>query len=143
MVGTTSVQNDRVRTIQPLRALALVTVLAGATSSLAFMLYVGRHNPSFVLMLLFTVWVLFPFAALIVASVFSRAWPVAAQKALYIVMLVVPLASLAIYGDVAFGPPRPKPAAAFLMVPLVSLLLSALVVWIANRATQKLPGASG
>jgi hypothetical protein len=47
---------------------------------------------------------------------------------LYSVMLVLTLGSLAIYGDVAFGPPRAKPAFAFLVVPLSSWLLIAIVV---------------
>ena len=40
-----------------------------------------------------------------------------------IVMLILALGSVAIYADVAFGPPREKPAFVFLVVPLASWLL--------------------
>jgi hypothetical protein len=46
-----------------LRAAALAAVLVGAVGSVAFMLYAGRHNPSRLLMTLFTLWVLSPFVA--------------------------------------------------------------------------------
>jgi hypothetical protein len=47
---------------------------------------------------------------------------------LHSLMLVLTLGSLAIYGEVAFGPPRAKPAAVFLMVPLASWLIMAVVI---------------
>jgi len=50
------------------------------------------------------------------------------RTALYTITLALTLGSLAIYGNVAFGPPRPKPAFAFLMVPLASWLAIAFVV---------------
>jgi peptidoglycan/LPS O-acetylase OafA/YrhL len=92
------------------------------------MLRAGRHNHSRLLLLLFAVWVLFPFASLLWADTKSNHWPVVTRTTLYCVMLVVSLASLGIYGRVAFGPPQPKAAPPFVVVPPVSCLLCAVVV---------------
>ena len=105
-----------------------ILVLAGAAGSFALMLRVGHRNPSVVLMVLFSIWVLSPFAALIFAGRASKSWPVLAQNALLAVTLFVTLGSLAIYADVAFGTPWAKPASGFLMVPLVSWALIAIVI---------------
>ena len=107
------------------------------------MLYVGRRNPSVILMALFTGWVLAPFVAFLWAWVAARRWTVPARIRLYLAMLVLTLASLAIYGGVALGPPRAKPASVFLMVPLVSWLLIAIVVGIpvmSGRRARQEPG---
>ena len=114
-----------------LRGAALMAVLAGAVGSFGLMLHVGRRQRSVILIGLFTVWELSPFVALVCAHMVSKHWPVLTRATLYSVMLVLTLGSLAIYGDVALGPPRPKPAFAFLVVPLVSWLLIAIVLPIA------------
>ena len=103
-----------------MRAVALVAVVVGATGSIGLMLYVGRHNPSHMLLVLFAIWVLSPFVGLALAASGSARWLVAAREWVHVVMLIVALGSLAIYWQVAFGPPRPRPAAAFLMAPLAS-----------------------
>jgi hypothetical protein len=51
-------------------------------------------------------------------------------------MLIVTAASLVIYGNVALGPPRPQPAAMFLLVPLGSLLLMTVALGIAMAASR-------
>src|ERR1700757_3470784 len=89
-----------------LRAVAMIAVVAGAGGSIGLMLRVGRRNDSRILLALFGIWVLSPFLALVFANVVSMRWPGPTRMTLYIVMLVLTLASLAIYGDVAFGPPR-------------------------------------
>jgi hypothetical protein len=63
--------------------------------------------------------------------VFAKRWSVLTRAALYTVMLVLTLGSLALYGDVAFGPPRAKTALVFIVVPPASWLLIAIVVPIA------------
>jgi hypothetical protein len=114
-----------------LRAAGLIAILAGAVGSVALTLYTGRHNPSRLLMVLFALWVLSPFAVLAVASVVSKRWSPLTRATLHIVMLVLALGSLAIYGYVAFGPPREKTAFAFVVVPPASWLLTGIVVAIA------------
>ena len=125
-----------------LRAAALVAVAAGAAGSLGFMLIAG-HPPLF-LRVLFAIWVLSPFAALVAAHAASARWPRLTRLTLYSLMLAVTLLSLGIYGTVALGPPRPQKAFVFVVVPPTSWLLIAvalpLAAWL-SRAPQ--PPAAG
>jgi hypothetical protein len=123
-----------------LRTVALIAVVAGAVGSLGLMLWVGRRNPSRILLILFTGWVLSPFIALGLADRVSKGWSVLTRATLHSVTLVVTLGSLAMYGRVAFGPPRPTPAGMFLLVPVGSWLLAAMAVPLAafiSRRKQK------
>jgi hypothetical protein len=122
----------------------MIATAAGAIASVGLTLYVGRHNPSRILLSLFVIWVLSPFVALVCASAVSKRWPVPTRATLYGVMLVLTLGSLAIYGGVAFGPARATPAFAFLVVPLVSWLLIAVALPVAAFISRRLPrhGAS-
>ena len=126
-----------------LRRAAVVAVIAGAVGSFGLMLHVGRHQKSLILIGLFTVWELSPFVALVCAHVVSRDWSALTRTTLYSVMLVLTLGSLAIYGVVALGPPRPKPAFAFLVVPLASWLLIAIVLAIAVLISRRLSRRDG
>ena len=105
------------------------------------MIWVGRRNPSRILIVLFAVWVLSPFIALGLADRVSKRWSVLTRATLYSVMLVVALGSVATYGGVAFGSPRRTPAAVFLVVPVGSSLLAAIAVplaaLISGRREQK------
>jgi hypothetical protein len=121
-----------------LRAAALLAALAGAVSSVGLMLHAGRRNDSRILLVLFAIWVLSPFMALVVANVVSQRWAVLSRATLYSLMLVLTLGSLAIYGDVALGPPRAKTAFVFVVVPPASWLLIALVVPIAALISRRL-----
>jgi len=124
--------------IARLRVAALIAVLAGAGGSVGLMLYVGRHNDSRLLLVLFAIWVLSPFMALLFAHVVSKRWSVLTRATLYGVMLVLTFGSLAIYGDVALGPPRAKTAFVFVVVPPASWLLIAIVAPIAALISGKL-----
>ena len=124
-------------TVGPLRAVAIIAAVAGAIGSVALTLYVGRHNASRILLSLFVIWVLSPFVALVCASIVSKRWPVLTRTTLYSLMLVLTLGSLAIYGDVAFGPARATPAFAFLVVPLVSWLLIAVALPVSAFLSRK------
>ncbi len=119
------------RFLSLLHAAALIAVLAGAVGSVGLMLHAGHRNPSRLLLVLFALWVLSPFIALVLANMISKRWSVLTRATLYTVMLVLTVGSLAIYGDVALGPPRTKAAFVFVVVPLASWLLIALVVPIA------------
>jgi hypothetical protein len=128
-----------------LRAAALIAVLAGAVGSFGLMHHAGRRNDSRILLVLFTIWVLSPFVALVLADVVSKRWSVLTRATLHSVMLVLTLASLAIYGDVALGPPRAKSAFVFVVVPPASWLLIAIAVPIAalisGRQSRRSDGA--
>jgi hypothetical protein len=114
-----------------LRAAALVVLVAGAAGAEGMMLYVGGRNPSWVLRILFTGWVLGPFVCFLLADAMSKRWPALIRETLHILILCVAAASMAIYGRVAFGPPMPQQAFAFLTVPLASWLIAAVSLSIA------------
>ena len=116
-----------------LHAAALAAVVAAAAGSVGLMLWVGRHNPSSVLLLLFALWVVSPFMGLQLAGMFSKGWSVRTQATLHSVTLALALGSLAIYWYVASKPATPTPAFVFLVVPLASWLLMATAVPAAAR----------
>lgn len=122
-----------------LRVVALIAVVAGAVGSVGLMLWVGRRNPSRVLLGLFVIWDLSPFVALALADMVSKGWSVITRATLYAVMLILTLGSLALYVDVVWRP-RPQPAFLFLVVPLGSWLLMTTVVPIAALISGKLSG---
>ena len=127
-----------------LRAAANIALVAGAVGSLGFMLKVGQHNQSLILLVLFTVWVLSPFVALALAGMVSKKWSVPTRTTLYCVILVLSLVSLTIYGYVALSPPRSQPAFFFLVVPFGSWLLGTMAVALAallfRRLAKRRPG---
>jgi phosphate/sulfate permease len=137
---TSEVRRDRPEDgfLDLLRVAAVIAVLAGAGSSVGLMLHAGRHNDSRILLVLFAIWVLSPFMALVLANVVSKRWSVLRRATLYSVTLVLTFGSLAIYGDVALGPPRAKPAFVFVVVPLASWLFISLAVTIAALISGKL-----
>lgn len=114
------------------RGVALIVAAAGAAGSVGLTLYTGRENHSRILMGLFVLWVLSPFAGLVVVNRVARSWAVVLRATLYGAMLVVTGVSLAIYGEVALGPPRAQQAFVFLVVPLASWLAVAMAVAIAG-----------
>src|SRR6267378_2316543 len=113
-----------------LRAVALIAVVVGAVGSVGLILWVGRGNPSRVLLGLFVIWDLSPFIGLLLAEMVSKRCSFITRATLNIVMLIVALSSLALYGDVVLRP-RPQPAFMFLVVPLGSWLFMTIVVPIA------------
>lgn len=79
--------------------------------------------------------------ALLVANVVSKRWSVPCRITLYSLMLVLTLGSLVGYSGI-LSPPGTKPAAVFLIVPLISWLLIAIVIPIAASLSRKLSGRS-
>ena len=128
-----------------LRAVAMTTLVIGAAGSVGLMLRVGRHNNSQLLLILFALWILFPFAGFLLAGQISKHWTVLSRVTLYGVMLVVTAASLAFYGYVAFGQPIGKPASVFLVVPAASCLILAITVvpavFLSGRRSRRNPGS--
>ena len=119
-----------------------LAVVAGAAGSVGLMLRVGHRNDStipLILAVFFTIWVASPFAALLVADRFSKRWSAPVRRRLDAVTLIVTVGSLGIYTYVALSPPKPKPAALFLLVPLGSWLLLAIALLIARFTPGRLP----
>ncbi|MEK6284282.1 MAG: hypothetical protein AABO57_00910 [Acidobacteriota bacterium] len=120
----------------PLRAVALIAVVAGAGGSLGLMLRAGRSTPR-LLLVLFVIWVLSPFVALAWANIVSKRWSVLTRATLYCVTLVITLGSLAIYGGVVLPPAGSPHAFVFVVVPPGSWLLMAIVVPIAAFISRR------
>jgi len=110
-----------------LRRAALIAVLAGAAGSAGFLLRAGQRT-SLLLLVIMVTWVLAPFLALVVAGAVSKRWSLTIRATLYSVMLVVTLGSLAVYADDALWPRQAQAAFVFVMVPLVSWALMAIVI---------------
>lgn len=123
-----------------LRTMARLAVVVGAIGAVAMMLYVGRRNSSHWLIVLFAGWDVAPFLALGFADIFLARRSTATRATLYLVTLIVAVASLGLYADVILRP-RPQPAARFLMVPVVSwlLLLTAvpLAAYLSDRPSSR------
>src|SRR5207253_9390363 len=90
-----------------------------------------------VLLILFAILLLSPFVALLFAIIVSKDWSVLTRATLYGVVLVLTVTSLAIYGDVALGPPRTKTAFVFVVVPPASWLLIAITISIAVLISRR------
>ncbi len=137
MRDETGPANPELKLAGRLRAAGVMALSTGSAGSLAFTMWVGRRNPSRALMAMVVIWVLSPFVGLAVAYAVSRRWRGSVEAALVVLTLVLTLCSLTIYGLVALGPPRPKPAAFFLVVPAASWLLIALVGALAAIISRK------
>ena len=121
----------------PLRVAARFCTVVGAVGSIALSLFVGRQNSSGLLLLLFAGWVSLPFLALAGAEAASGRWSAMTKSVFYWVTVLLTLCSLAIYSRVAFGPPTPKPAAAFLLVPIAEWVVIVIFVCAAALSSRR------
>jgi len=106
---------------------ALIAVAAGAFVTFYLVFQSGAKNKSILLLFLFTVWDLSPFAALLAAHSVSKHWPVIVKRVLYFLMLLIAAGSTLYYWHVAWltGPSRTGP---FLIIPFVSWMLMVIVM---------------
>jgi hypothetical protein len=115
-----------------LRLIALIALIVGAIGSLVFMFRAGEHTPR-LLLVIFTFWVLSPFAGIFWAHLVSRRWNVSTRITLYFVAIIVSLGSLAVYsGLIDVKPARSANAFLFVIVPPVSLVFSVVIVVLAR-----------
>ena len=121
--------------LRMLRALALIAVAIGGVASLGLLFREARRTP-LLLLVLFVGWVALPFVGLAAADIASKRWSVATRAALYSVMLIVTLGSVAVYSTTVLRP-LARPAALFLMVPLASWLLIAVVLGTAALLSRR------
>jgi len=119
-----------------LRTMARLAVAVGAIGSVALMLYIGRRNQHYWLLVMFVVWDAAPFLALGFLDFYAARWSAATRAALYIVTLTVTVVSLGAYVDVVVRP-RPQPAALFLIMPVVAWLLMAAAVPMTEYLSRK------
>ena len=106
-------------TLAPASRFALI---AGAIWSVVCTLYAGRHNASVLLVALFVVWVLSPFAGFVLVIRSAQRQHVGILRALLANSIVVTLTSVLIYTAVAFSAPTHHTAFAFLVVPAATWL---------------------
>jgi hypothetical protein len=126
------------RGLDVLRGVALVLVVVAAIVSFGLMLHVGQYRLN-LLMLLFAVWDLSPFAGLFMAGIVSKRWQILMRAVLYALMLFVAGVSVVVYGRVVIKHPA-QPAFAFLMVPLVSWVLLIVVLLTAHVVSTRRTG---
>jgi len=117
-----------------LRTTGLVATWIGAIGSLALMLRNGRNTPR-LLLVGFVFWVLSPYVALLWANRYARRWPAAMQTVLFLTMIVVAAGSLLVYGIDSVKHLRPQAAFAYVLVPPVCWILSAVAIGMAALAT--------
>jgi hypothetical protein len=122
-----------------LRIIALIVLLAGAAGSLLFMFNAGRNQSSIVLIVLFTGWVLSPFIGLAIADIISKHWLTKARVTIYLLIILITLASLIFYSG-ALNVPGTKPAFKFLIVPLISWVLILMIVPIKRKKAHESNG---
>ena len=118
-----------------LRTVAMIFVSAGAVGSLYFMFNASRNQRSILLIVLFTVWVLSPFAGFFIMHKLSNRWTIAARAFLYWLTIIVTIVSVIAYGG-AFNSPDTKNAFVFLVVPFLSWVLIIIFVLIARRLSH-------
>jgi hypothetical protein len=124
--------------IKTMSAVALVAVVAGGVGSVGLMLRVGHRNDSPILLVLFAIWVVSPFVALVLANMVSKRLSVLTRATLHSVTLILTAGSLAIYGNMVSTPAGSKLAFPFLVVPLGSWVLITIVIPIAALLSRRL-----
>ena len=114
----------------------MITAIVGGLLSVMLMIHTGRYNMPAVLIVLIGMWVLLPYDAMMVGNILSPRWSEATRVTLYRMTFLVTLVSVAIYASAAFGPPRPKPAFFFVIVPPLSLALIGIALLIARSRSH-------
>ncbi len=106
----------------PLQRIARPILILGAVAALALTLYTGRNNHSVLLVAMFAVWVLSPFAGFLFAARLAQRTRRGIAAVIPASAIIVTICSVAIYAAIAFSPHRPTTAFAFLAVPAASWL---------------------
>jgi hypothetical protein len=117
----------------PLRTAAFVTLVIGALVSLGLMARMGRHQSSLLLIVLFVIWDAAPFALLGLAIWWSRSRDARVEMAACAVSFAVSIGSVGTYLLDTFGPPHPRPAFMFVIVPPVSIVATVVALLTAHR----------
>jgi hypothetical protein len=132
----------KISTLKVFRVIALVVWAIGAGVSVNLTLYAGHNNKSGLLVSLFVVWVLSPFAAMLAAHVFFRRRPPLVKVTVYCLMVAIALVSLLAYSN-TLNPFAGKPAAVFLIVPLLLWVVTLVAIPVAlSRSRKNANGAS-
>ena len=109
------------------RFVVLLVVVAGWVASIVLLRRVGGRNPSVLLQGLFVGWVSSPFICLALANLGSKHWASPNRVRLHVVSLLISAGAMAAYGGAVSLPRGSRPAFAYLMVPLASWALLAIL----------------
>jgi hypothetical protein len=118
-----------------LRKAALAITIAGAIVSLIFVLHAGQNNKSIILPLLFVVWVLSPFVALVAANVGKR-WAIPYSAIIYWLTIVIAVVSPVSYSGV-LSSLGAKLTPLFLLLPLLTWIVIAVFILIATSKSKR------
>ena len=121
---------------QRLHTVAQTASVVGAVGAVALTLYAGRGNGLPFLMVLMAGWVFAPFFGYALATRLATRWPTSARTALDVAILLIAIASLAVYISDVAGPPHVRRATVYVAVPIVSWLLMLVVVPVAVFLTR-------
>jgi hypothetical protein len=116
--------------------LSLLIGIAGGAISLWFMFNAGRNQPSVLLIILFTFWVLSPFIGLLLLNNISKRWIVSVRETLYWLAIILVILSVVGYSGV-FNTRQTKTAFVFLVIPLLSWVIIAISFFIAQRVSKR------
>ena len=119
-----------------LRIAAWIALVAGAVGSIAFMLRTAPNMPALNVVLI-GLWVISPFVLLGLCDALAERWPLLHRPTIHGLALVLVVVALSVYQSVAFGPPRPKPAALFVLIPPISWLVIATGLGAAALVSRK------
>jgi hypothetical protein len=120
----------------PVRRLTFIVMLIGALASLGLTFRAGQNNHSLLLIMLFGIWVFTPFMGLVVAYILSNRWSAFTRKVLYLLAMILTFVSLLIYSGI-WIPARMKPAFVFLVFPLLSWIILAVVIPLTTSRFKK------
>jgi len=119
-----------------LRVAALIALAVGTVGSVALMLRTSPNMPTLNIVLI-GLWVISPFVLLALCDARAKRWPLLHRPTIHILALVLAVVSLSVYQSVAFGPPRPKPAALFVLIPPISWVVIATGLGLAALVSRK------
>jgi hypothetical protein len=118
------------------RAFALAALAAGTVGSIALMLRTSPNMPPLNVVLI-GLWVISPFVLLALCDALANRWPLLHRPTIHVLALVLVVVALSVYQSVAFGPPRPKPAALYVLIPPISWLVIATGLGMAALVSRK------
>jgi hypothetical protein len=119
-----------------LRVAALMATVFGAVGAVGLLRRAQEHPPP-LLVVLFVIWVMAPFAALTVANIVSTQWPRPVRLTLHVATIVVAFASIAVYLDDNISHRTAKKAFVYVAVPPVSVIACAVAVAAVAVAAKK------
>jgi len=112
-----------------------LAVGVGAGASVGLMWATGRRNPSVLLLAMFAVWVLVPYAVMLVVDRRSDSQAASVQLPLTLAAILLAATSIGIYGFVFVSSPA-KAAAPFLILPIAQLLIVAATTFVGRRKSR-------